>query len=64
MSQTSTAPKRVSGLGPSLPIHAEKGGSFKVIFVVVLLQVQVAAYTGEVKEVSLRQAQLTGVGLG
>lgn len=37
--------------------------SLKVLLVVVFLQVQVAADAGEVKEVSLRQSQLTGVGL-
>lgn len=35
-------------------------GSFKVIFIFIFVQVQVAVRTGDLKEVSLCQTQLTG----
>ncbi len=38
----------------------QDGGSFKVILIFVFIQVQVAVWTGDLKEVSLCQTQLSG----
>lgn len=38
----------------------QERGSFKVVFIFVLIQVQVAVRTGDLKEVSLCQTQLCG----